>query len=119
MTRLPHSRIRRRAFALTLAAVAYVGWDTILGIRDGWKALKASCETATSFADLRAAGERFGTIIGERDGRIIVMLVVAAMGASLGSFTARLSAMPGFARATQFFQARCGFSFGAVTAGGV
>lgn len=104
---------------LTLAAVAYVGWDTIFGIRDGWKALKASCESATSYADLRAAGEKFGTIIGERVGRIIVMLVVAAMGASLGSFTARLSAMPGFGRAAQFFQARCGFSFGAVTAGGV
>src|SRR3954466_15770854 len=104
---------------LTCAAVAYVGWDTIFGIRNGWKALKASCESATSFADLRAAGEKFGTIIGERVGRIIVMLVVAAMGASLGSFTARLSAMPGFARAAQFFQASCGFSFGAVTAGGV
>jgi hypothetical protein len=104
---------------LTLAAVAYVGWDTIFGIRNGWKALKASCESATGFEDLRAAGERFGTIIGERVGRIIVMLVVAAMGASLGSFTARLAALPGFARAAQLFQARSGFSFGAVTAGGV
>src|SRR4051812_13931524 len=104
---------------LTLAAVAYVGWDTIFGIRDGWKALKASCESATSFAALRAAGEQFGTIIGERIGRIIVMLVVAAMGASLGSFTARLSSLPGFARAAQLFQARCGFSFEAVAAGSV
>jgi hypothetical protein len=105
--------------ALTLAAVAYMGWDTIFGIRYGWKALQDSCKSATSFADLRAAGERFGTIIGEHVGRIIVMLVVAAMGASLGSFTARLAALPGFTRAAQFFQARCGFSFGAVTAGGV
>jgi len=104
---------------LTLAAVAYVGWDTIFSIRDGWKALKASCESATSFADLRAAGKRFGTIIGERVGRIIVMLLVAAMGANLGSFTARLSSLPGFTRAAQLFQARCGFSFGAVTAGNV
>src|SRR4051812_43263372 len=104
---------------LTLAAVAYVGWDTIFGVRNGWKALKKSCESATSFADLRAAGEQFGLIIGERVGRIIVMLVVAAMGASLGSFTARLSSMPGFTRAAQLFQARCGFSFGAVTAGSV
>jgi len=104
---------------LTLAAVAYVGWDTIFGIRNGWKALKASSDSATSFADLRAAGERFGTIIGERVGRIIVMLVVAALGASLGSFSARLSTLPGFTRAMQFFQARCGFSFAAVTAGGV
>src|SRR3954468_18310573 len=104
---------------LTCAAVAYVGWDTIFGVRNGWKALKKSCESATSFADLRAAGEQFGLIIGERVGRIIVMLVVAAMGASLGSFTARLSALPGFTRAAQFFQARCGFSFGEVTAGGV
>ena len=104
---------------LTLAAVAYVGWDTIFGIRDGWKALKTSCESATSFADLHAAGEKFGAIIGERVGRIIVMLVVAAMGASLGSFSARLSALPGFTRATQFFQARCGFSFATVTAGSV
>jgi len=104
---------------LTLAAVAYVGWDTIFGIRNGWKALNASCESATSFADLRTAGERFGTIIGERVGRIIVMLVVAAMGASLGSFTARLSSLPGFARAAQLLQARCGFSFEAVTAGSV
>ena len=104
---------------LTLAAVAYVGWETIYSIRDGWKELKAQCDSATSFADLRNAGEKFGMIIGERVGRIIVMLVVAAMGASLGTFTARLSALPGFARAAQFFQARCGFSFGAVTAGGV
>jgi hypothetical protein len=71
------------------------------------------------FADVGTAGERFGTIIGERVGRIIVMLVVAAMGASLGSFTARLSSLPGFGRAAQLFQARCGFSFGAVTSGGV
>jgi len=104
---------------LTLAAVAYVGWDTIFGIRNGWKALKADCDSATTFADLRAAGERFGTIIGDRVGRIIVMLVVAAMGASLGSFTVRLSTLPGFARAAQLFQARCGFSFATVTAGSV
>src|SRR5262249_51485405 len=104
---------------LTCAAVAYVGWDTIFGIRNGWKALKAACESATSFEDLRAAGERFGNIIGERVGRIIVMLVVAAMGASLGSFTARPTPPPGSTRAAQLFRARCGFSFGAVTAGGV
>src|SRR6185436_8234017 len=31
---------------LTLAAISYVGWDTMFGIRNGWKALKKSCESA-------------------------------------------------------------------------
>src|SRR5262249_36908751 len=51
--------------------------------------------------------------------RILVMLVVATLGASLGSFTARLSSLPGFARAAQMFQARFGLSFGTVAAGQV
>jgi hypothetical protein len=41
----------------------------------------------------RGPGDTLG-VESSRFGRIIVMLVVAAMGASLGSFTARLSALP-------------------------
>jgi hypothetical protein len=105
--------------ALALTAIAYIGWDTFYAIREGWAALKRRCESAAGFADLRVAGEEFGTIVGENVGRILVMLVVAAMGASLGSFTARLGTLPGFARAAQMFQLRLGLSFSALSAGQV
>lgn len=105
--------------ALALAAITYMGVDTFYSIRLGWSALKDRCAGATSFADIQDAGQQFGTIVGENVGRIVVMLVLAAMGATLGSFTARLSSLPGFTRFAQMFQLRFGFSFGAVTAGQV
>jgi len=105
--------------SLALAAIVYIGWDTFYSIRYGWLALKRRCASAANFADLQEAGQQFGTIVGENVGRIVVMLVVAAMGASLGSFTARLSSLPGFARAAQMFQLRFGLSLGSVAAGEV
>src|SRR6185295_11183864 len=105
--------------ALALAAIVYLGWDTFDSIRFGWLALKRHCAAATNFADIQGAGQQFGTIIGENVGRIVVMLVIAAMGASVGSFTARLSSLPGFARAAQMFQLRLGLSFAAVADGQV
>lgn len=73
-----------KAIVITLTAwmVAYLGMDTVRGLLDGWRQMRADALRAHSFAQLRAAGERFGVLIGAQTARVLVMLTTMALGST-------------------------------------
>ncbi|WPB74770.1 HNH endonuclease [Archangium violaceum] len=73
-----------KAIVITLTAwmVAYLGMDTVKSLLDGWRQMRADALRAHSFAQLRAAGERFGVLIGAQTARVLVMLTTMALGST-------------------------------------
>jgi hypothetical protein len=65
--------------SLTLGLVAYVGWDTLVGLIEGWKRLEQEARQARTFAEVREAGQRYGRVMGEKVTRLLIMLATAAL----------------------------------------
>lgn len=95
---LPEPISKTVVLALTLYMVSYLGWDTFWSIIRGWRELSAEAERAQTFAELSAAGERFGRIMGANSARIFIMLVTAALGQTAG-LAASGPSLPGYAQA--------------------
>lgn len=79
---LPEPVSKFIVIALTAWMVAYLGTDTVQSLLDGWRQMRAEALRAHSFAQLRAAGERFGALIGAQTARVLVMLTTMALGST-------------------------------------
>lgn len=102
---------------LALVLTAYmVAW---LGVVPFWRLVQASRELvdasrkAHTFAELDAAGRSFGHVVGREGTRIVIMLMMAALGGSQG-LAARGHALPGFGWAAQMARTQAGFLLPAV-----
>jgi hypothetical protein len=89
-----------QAFAVGIGLVlsAYLGARVLWELIDGWVRMTAAAEAATTFEQLRDAGERYGRTIGANTARILVMAVAAVM--SGGGVAARMADMPKWAEAS-------------------
>jgi hypothetical protein len=85
------------AAAFALLAWGYLGWELFDVVR-GYLQLQEEAARATTFAELREAGERFGKVLGPNSVRILLMLGTAAVG-STGQLLSRAPKLPGFAQA--------------------
>jgi hypothetical protein len=86
------------ATAFAVLMWSYLGmefWDLI----DGWMVLSEESARATTFAELREVGERFGQRIGPNSVRILVMVGTAAVGET-AALLSRAPNLPGFANAS-------------------
>ncbi|WNG50905.1 hypothetical protein F0U60_47335 [Archangium minus] len=83
------------AALLTLGAIAYLGWDTVWRLMDGWLVLMKEVDRATTFDELRASGEKFGDVMGEKAARAFVMLTTVAMGNTAAGMATTLPKLPG------------------------
>lgn len=79
---LPEPISKVIAITLTAWMVGYLGLDTVRGLLDGWRQMRAEALQARSFAGLRAAGERLGERMGAQTARVLVMLATLALGSS-------------------------------------
>src|SRR5215217_9636672 len=68
------------AAVMTASLIAYVGVDTFWTLIVGFKGLVEEAERATTFDELREAGERYGRVMGRNAARAFAMLAVAAIG---------------------------------------
>ncbi|WPB81621.1 AHH domain-containing protein [Archangium violaceum] len=93
----PVSKSVATAFGLMLWA--YLGWE-LFDLMQGYLQLREEAARATTFAELREAGERFGGVIGPNSVRILVMLGTAAAG-STAQLLLRAPNLPGFAQAAR------------------
>ncbi|ATB50288.1 AHH domain-containing protein [Corallococcus macrosporus] len=109
---LPEPVSKGLAALLTATAIAYLGVDTVWRILDGWVTLVREVERATSFAQLSAAGEVYGEVLGENAARVFVMLAIAAIGNTAG-LAAKTSKLPGSAQAALAVEAQAGFRYAA------
>ncbi len=86
------------AAAFTVLMWSYLGME-LWELLDGWMTLSEESARATTFAELREAGERFGQRIGPNSVRILVMVGTAAIGET-AALVSKAPKLPGFAQAS-------------------
>jgi hypothetical protein len=90
--------------------VLYVGYDTLYSLVTGWFQLMEEVKYAATFEEIRAAGERFGKVIGREAARVFAMLLVAAIGRTAQEFAAKLPTLPGSAQVAAQAESQAGIS---------
>jgi len=82
---IPEPISKAVVITMTLCMVAYVGWDTVVGLITGWKQMDQEAKLARTFAELMDAGERYGRVMGEKVTRLLILLATAALGSAGGT----------------------------------
>ncbi|WNG57762.1 hypothetical protein F0U59_25620 [Archangium gephyra] len=98
---------------MTAGLIAHLGVDTVWSLIQGWTLLVAEADRATTFAELREAGERFGQVMGKNSARVFVLLTTAAIGNTAG-LAVKGSGLPGAAQAAMLAESQAGFRWAAV-----
>ena len=111
---LPEPVSKGVAATLTAALIAYLGVDTVWSLIQGWMRLAEAVAEATTFDEVRDAGERYGEVMGENAARAFVMLATAALGSTAETLAAKVPTLPGSAQASLVGAAEGGFRLGAV-----
>ncbi len=102
--------------ALGVGMLLYVGYDTFRNLVTGWDELTKAAKVATTFEEIREAGERFGKIIGREAARAFAMLLVAAIGSTAQAFAAKVPTLPGSAQVAMQAEGQAGISLPALGA---
>ena len=93
---VPEPTTKAVAASLSVLLVAWLGVDTVWGLMEGWSRMAESARTATTFEELRSAGEVFGRVLGEDAARAMILAVATLTGRSLGEVAAKVRALPGY-----------------------
>jgi hypothetical protein len=110
---MPEPVSKGLAATLTAGLIAYLGVDTVWSLIQGWRLLVAEADQATTFEELREAGERFGGVMGKNSARVFLLLTTAAMGNTAG-LAVKGPGLPGTARAAVLAERQAGFRWAAV-----
>jgi hypothetical protein len=102
------------AAVMTASLIAYVGVDTFWGLLIGFKRLVDETDRATTFDELRAAGERYGKVMGRDAARAFAMLAMAALGNTAAGLGAKVPTLPGAVQASMQAETQAGFTLAAV-----
>ncbi|NRD53611.1 SitA5 family polymorphic toxin [Corallococcus exiguus] len=102
------------AAVMTASLIAYVGVDTFWSLILGFKQLVEEVELATTFDELREAGERYGKVMGRNAARAFAMLATAALGNTAAGLGAKVPMLPGAAQAAVQAEAQMGIRLAAV-----
>ncbi|WP_239578664.1 hypothetical protein [Archangium primigenium] len=105
---VPEPTTKALAATLTVLLIGYLGIDTMYGLMSGWARLAETAHQATTFEELRAAGERFGKALGQNAARVMILAVTALSGHTLGQALPRFKALPSFNLAGAQFEAQGG-----------
>ncbi|KFE62740.1 Tox-REase-5 domain-containing protein [Hyalangium minutum] len=108
---LPEPVSKGVAALLTVGAMAYLGWDTVWRLIDGWLVLMKEVDQATTFAGISASGEKFGDTMGEKAARTFVMLGTVALGNTASGMAAALPSLPGARQAAVVAETQLGIRF--------
>uniref|UniRef100_UPI003977C040 AHH domain-containing protein n=1 Tax=Corallococcus exiguus TaxID=83462 RepID=UPI003977C040 len=111
---LPEPVSKGVAATMTAVLIAYLGVDTVWSLIQGWMRLAEAVAEATTFDELRVAGERYGEVMGQNAARAFVMLATAALGSTAETLAAKVPTLPGSAQASLVAAAEGGFRLGAV-----
>ncbi|HYO59380.1 MAG TPA: hypothetical protein VEU50_42125, partial [Archangium sp.] len=94
------------AAALALLMWGYLGWELFDLVRAWFKLWEEAAEAST-FAELREAGDRFGKVIGPNSVRILLLLGTAAVGET-AALVSKAPKLPGFAKAAGALESHAG-----------
>jgi hypothetical protein len=102
------------AAVMTVTLICYVGVDTFWGLIVGFKRLMDEAERATTFNELREAGERYGKVMGRNAARAFAMLAMAAIGNTAPGLAAQVPKLPGSMQAAVQAETQVGIRLVAV-----
>jgi hypothetical protein len=105
------------AAAATVVLTAYLGAQTVWNLVFGWIQMVREADAAKTFDELRAAGERYGRLIGAQTARILVMVMTAVI--AEGGIVARVLDLPKAAQASAALAAETGGMLGLAGVGQV
>jgi hypothetical protein len=78
--------------------ILWVGYGTLYSLVRGWFQLMEEVKAASTFEQIRDAGERFGKILGREAAQAVAMLLLAAVGQTAQGFAATVETLPGSAQ---------------------
>jgi len=113
---LPEPVSKGIAAVMTIVLVAYIGVDTLYTLGRGWKTLVDAADKATTFEELRKAGDEFAKVMGADTARILVMLATAAMGSEAAGLAEAAPSLPGAVQASRLAVTEGSVALGAVGA---
>ncbi|ATB36148.1 hypothetical protein CYFUS_001562 [Cystobacter fuscus] len=93
---LPEPSTKAAAAALSVVLLAWLGVDAMWGLMDGWARMAHAAHEATTFEELRDAGEAFGKRIGMDAARALILAVATLTGRTLGEVATHLRSLPRF-----------------------
>ncbi|MFY0569503.1 AHH domain-containing protein [Archangium lansingense] len=96
------------AAALALLMWGYLGWEFFDLVRAYFQLWEEAAEAST-FAELREAGDRFGKVIGPNSVRILLLLGTAAVGET-AVLVSKAPKLPGFGQAASALESHSGIS---------
>jgi hypothetical protein len=102
------------AAVMTATLISYVGVDTFWGLIVGFKRLMEEAERATSFEEVREAGEIYGKVMGRNAARAFAMLAMVALGNTATGLAAKVPTLPGAMQAVVQAETQVGISLVAV-----
>ncbi|WP_146209802.1 hypothetical protein [Vitiosangium sp. GDMCC 1.1324] len=105
---LPEPVSKGLAATLTAWLIAYLGVDTVWGLIGGWIQLVGEVNQATTFEQVREAGERYGKVMARHAARAFVLLATAAIGSTTG-LGPKGPGLPGYSRAAMLAEMQGGF----------
>ncbi|MFE8596734.1 SitA5 family polymorphic toxin [Archangium violaceum] len=105
---VPEPTTKLLAASLSVILVAWLGVDTLWGLMDGWALMATQAHEATTFAELRDAGEGFARVLGTDAARAMILAVGALTGRTVGEVAARVRALPGYGLASAQWRAQGG-----------
>jgi hypothetical protein len=103
---VPEPITKGAALVFSAALWGYLGYE-FLDLLRAYARLYEDAPRASSFAELREIGERFGRVIGSNSVRILVVVATAAMGET-AALASRAPKLPGFAQASERVAASTG-----------
>ncbi len=102
------------AAVMTATLISYVGVDTFWGLIVGFKRLMGETDQATTFDELREAGERYGKVMGRNAARAFAMLATVALGNTAAGLAAKVPKLPGAMQAAAQAETQVGIRLAAV-----
>jgi A nuclease family of the HNH/ENDO VII superfamily with conserved AHH len=103
---LPEPVSKGVATALALLMWGYLGWEFFDVLR-AYSRLWMEAAEATTLAELREVGDRFGKVIGPNSMRILLLLGTAAVGETV-ALVSKAPNLPGFAKAAGALESHTG-----------
>ncbi|MCP3165621.1 SitA5 family polymorphic toxin [Myxococcus qinghaiensis] len=111
---VPEPFSKGAAAVMTASLIAYVGIDTFWNLIVGFKRLVEEAEQATTFDELREAGERYGEVMGRNAARAFAMLATVAIGNTAAGIGSKVPMLPGAAQAAVQAETQMGIRLAAV-----
>jgi hypothetical protein len=103
---VPEPVTKGLALGFTVLMWGYLGWEFFELLR-AYARLHDEAPRASSFAELREIGERFGRVIGPNSVRILVLVGTAAIGET-AALASRAPKLPGFGQASRTVETHTG-----------